>query len=205
MFCWARIKLVEAPCTSLDELMFDCIVCVMQRPKRRAEDLVSSRQPVFVFLFLLLLTFLHFLFQPEHLEVTWIFDAMMMRSALEHCIVKALSGCYHERPGHGVYHLCLSTGLSLMYICLHTHMRTHNHTFQDHHIWLVLSCLLLVFSLRQCIYVRMCVHESGVCLVSFVRRRCIYVRMCVHESGVCLVSFLANAASMCVCMNQAYA
>ena len=91
---------MEAPCTSLDELMFDCIVCVMQRPKRRAEHLVSSRQPVFVFLFLLLLTFLHFLFQPEHLEVTWIFDAIMMRSVLEHCIFKILPDCCHEHPNY---------------------------------------------------------------------------------------------------------
>ena len=91
---------MEAPCTSLDELMFDCIVCVMQRPKRRAEHLVSSRQPVFVFLFLLLLTFLHFLFQPEHLEVTWIFDAIMMRSALEHVFFKVLPDCSHEHPNY---------------------------------------------------------------------------------------------------------
>ena len=36
--------------------------------------------------------------QPEHLEVTWVFYATMMRSALEHCIFKILPDCSHEHP-----------------------------------------------------------------------------------------------------------
>jgi hypothetical protein len=51
MFCCAcasRSKVLEAPCTSLDVMRFDILVFVLQQLKRREEDLVSSRHPVFV-------------------------------------------------------------------------------------------------------------------------------------------------------------
>ena len=50
------IKSVEAPCTSHDELMFDYFVLVMQELKCWEERLLVSRNPVFVFVFVLLLT-----------------------------------------------------------------------------------------------------------------------------------------------------
>ena len=55
----------------LDELMFDCIVCVMQHPKMRAEHLVSSRHPVV--LLLLLLTFVHACLNPNILKLLGLF------------------------------------------------------------------------------------------------------------------------------------
>jgi hypothetical protein len=46
------IKVVEAVSTSLDVLMFDYLASVMQQLKLREQHLVSSRYPVFVFVFL---------------------------------------------------------------------------------------------------------------------------------------------------------
>ena len=77
----------------------------------------------------------------------------MMRLALEYGLFKVLSDGSHEHPDHGAQRLCLRTGLSLTYTCLHTHAHTHSHTLQVHHILssphLVLSYLLSVFSFPQ--------------------------------------------------------
>ena len=51
--------------------MFDCLVFVVQQVKGLKEGQVSSRHPVFVFV--LLLTFVHCLALTESLGVTWIF------------------------------------------------------------------------------------------------------------------------------------
>jgi hypothetical protein len=59
-----KSTVVEAPSTNLDEPLFDCLAFVMQEPKRQ-EELQVSRQCVFVFV--LLLTFVHHLAQPEGL------------------------------------------------------------------------------------------------------------------------------------------
>jgi hypothetical protein len=67
--------------------MFDCFSFVMQELKEQKEHLLVSRNSVFVFV--LLLTCVHFLSQPECFGVISVFD-VIMRSALQHGIFKAL-------------------------------------------------------------------------------------------------------------------
>lgn len=69
---------------------------MLQELKRRQKHLVSSRQPVLVFVFLL--TSVHCMSQPEWLGVIWVFDAVMMLLAREHHFFKALPDSHHEHP-----------------------------------------------------------------------------------------------------------
>jgi hypothetical protein len=78
----------------LNELIFDYLFFVMQQFQWREEHQVSSRHTMFVFL--LLLTFVHCLAQPEWLGLACFFAVAMMRSALEYCMFKALPYCHLE-------------------------------------------------------------------------------------------------------------
>ena len=138
--------MVEAPCTSLDELMFDYIVFVMQRPKRRAEHLVSSRHPVFVFM--LPSAFVRHLAQPELLALSGFCKAVPLLFILEHvhsrtrlfvamntqtmCLRSFMPNNWPECLINMLAHLCAYT---LSCISSTTH--------------LVLSCLFFVFSFLQ--------------------------------------------------------
>jgi hypothetical protein len=54
----------------LDELLFDCLVFVMQQVKGLEEQLVSSRQPVFVFVLLWTCVHCWHMHAPTHLIMT---------------------------------------------------------------------------------------------------------------------------------------
>ena len=68
----------------------------MQELKRRQKHLVSSRQPVLVFVFLV--TSVHCMSQLEWFGVIWVFDTVMMILAREHHFFKALPDSHHEHP-----------------------------------------------------------------------------------------------------------
>ena len=87
--------LVEAPCTSLDELMFEYMVLVMQELKWREDCLLVSRHPVCCFVFMLLSCFVHHLAQLAWLGVAWFFAVIMMMPSL---FPKTLPDCHHENP-----------------------------------------------------------------------------------------------------------
>jgi hypothetical protein len=72
--------LVEAPCTSLYEWLFDYFSFVMQQLKGRKERLLVSRNSVFVLM--LPSAFVHRLSQPQYPGDTRVCDVVMMRFAL---------------------------------------------------------------------------------------------------------------------------
>ena len=126
--------------------MFDYIVFVMQRPKRRAEHLVSSRHPVFVFM--LPSAFVRHLAQPELLALSGFCKAVPLLFILEHvhsrtrlfvamntqtmCLRSFMPNNWPECLINMLAHLCAYT---LSCISSTTH--------------LVLSCLFFVFSFLQ--------------------------------------------------------
>jgi hypothetical protein len=86
---------VEAPNTSLDELMF-VHLGLFYAGAPAAGGTPGKQTDVFVFVFVLLSTFVHCLAQPERLGVAWIVSVIIMKPALEHHLFKALPACHHD-------------------------------------------------------------------------------------------------------------